>query len=68
MLSAVIAVIIVVSMLQLIRIAFILLIIDAFNPLEHKVFQTVFGMIMTLLIALEFKRSIIRVALRQDTA
>jgi uncharacterized membrane protein (DUF373 family) len=67
MLSGVIAVIIVVSMLQLIRIVFTLLLIEAFNPLEHHVFQRVFGMIMTLLIALEFKRSIIRVALRQDS-
>ena len=67
MLSGVIAVIIIVSMLQLIRIVFTLLIIDAFNPLEHNVFQKVFGMIMTLLIALEFKRSILRVALRQDS-
>lgn len=67
MLSGVIAVIIVVSLLQLIRIVFTLLIIDAFNPLEHNVFQRVFGMIMTLLIALEFKRSILRVALRQDS-
>ena len=67
MLSGVIAVIIVVSMLQLIRIVFTLLIIDAFNPLEHNVFQKVFGMIMTLLIALEFKRSILREALRQDS-
>ena len=66
-LSAVIAVIIVVSMLQLISIVFNLLIIDAFNPLDHKVFQTVFGMIMTLLIAMEFKHSIVRVALRRDS-
>lgn len=50
-LSAIIAVIIVVSLLQLISIVFSLLVIDAFNPLDHKVFQTVFGMIMTLLIA-----------------
>jgi uncharacterized membrane protein (DUF373 family) len=66
-LSAVIAVIIVVSMLQLISIVFNLLIIDAFNPLDHKVFQTVFGMIMTLLIAMEFKHSIVRVAVRRDS-
>lgn len=64
-LSAIIAVIIVVSLLQLISIVFSLLIIDAFNPLDHKVFQTVFGMIMTLLIAMEFKHSIVRVALRR---
>ena len=66
-LSAVIAVIIVVSLLQLMSIVFTLLILDAFNPLDHKVFQTVFGMIMTLLIAMEFKHSIVRVALRRDS-
>jgi uncharacterized membrane protein (DUF373 family) len=53
-LSAVIAVIIVVSLFQLISIVF-------------KVFQSVFGMIMTLLIAMEFKHSIVRVALRRDS-
>lgn len=66
-LSAVIAVIIVVSLLQLVQIVFRLLVIDAFNPLDHRVFQTVFGMIMTLLIAMEFKHSIVRVALRRDS-
>ena len=66
-LSAVIAVIIVVSLIQLISIVFFLLIIEAFNPLDHKVFQSVFGMIMTLLIAMEFKHSIVRVALRRDS-
>ena len=66
-LSGVIAVIVVVSLLQLVRVVFTLLVLDAFNPLDHKVFQTVFGMIMTLLIAMEFKHSIIRVALRRDS-
>ncbi len=66
-LSAVIAVIIVVSLLQLMSIVFTLLILDAFNPLDHKVFQTVFAMIMTLLIAMEFKHSIVRVALRRES-
>lgn len=66
-LSAMIAVIIVVSLIQLISIVFTLLILDAFNPLDHKVFQTVFGMIMTLLIAMEFKHSIVRLALRGDS-
>ncbi|MDK4552434.1 heat resistance protein PsiE-GI (plasmid) [Enterobacter roggenkampii] len=65
-LSAVIAVIIMVSLFQLISIVFTLL-LDAFNPLDHKVFQSVFGMIMTLLIAMEFKHSIVRVALRRDS-
>ncbi len=66
-LSAVIAVIIVVSLFQLIAIVFTLLVLDAFNPTDHKVFQSVFGMIMTLLIAMEFKHSIVRVALRRDS-
>ena len=43
------------------------LLLDAFNPLDHEVFQSVFGMIMTLLIAMEFKHSIVRVALRRDS-
>ncbi|MCX8116032.1 MAG: phosphate-starvation-inducible PsiE family protein [Burkholderiaceae bacterium] len=66
-LATVIAAIVVVSLIQLIRTVFVLLIVDAFNPLDHRVFQTVFGMIMTLLIAMEFKHSIIRVALRRDS-
>ena len=66
-LSAVIAVIIVVSLFQLIAIVFTLLVLDAFNPLDHKVFQSVFGMIMTLLIAMAFKHSIVRVALRKES-
>ncbi|MEJ6161204.1 phosphate-starvation-inducible PsiE family protein [Escherichia coli] len=49
-LSAVIAVIIVVSLFQLISIVFTLLVLDAFNPLDHEVFQSVFGMIMTVIL------------------
>ncbi len=64
-LSGVIAVIVVISMIQLIRLVITLLFVDAFNPLDHGVFQTVFGAIMTLLIAMEFKHSIIQVALRR---
>lgn len=66
-LSAVIAAIIVVSLFQLVQVVVTMLIFEAFNPLDHKVFQTVFGMIMTLLIAMEFKHSIVRVALRRDS-
>ncbi|MFN4341628.1 MAG: phosphate-starvation-inducible PsiE family protein [Azonexus sp.] len=65
-LSAVIAVIIVISLMQLIRVVFTLLLINAFNPLDHAVFQTVFGMMMTLLIAMEFKHSIIKVVMRHE--
>jgi uncharacterized membrane protein (DUF373 family) len=66
-LSLVIAVIIVVALVQLIRIVFVLLITQSLNPLSHETFQLVFGMIMTLLIALEFKHSIIKVVVRQDS-
>ncbi|MFN7087775.1 MAG: phosphate-starvation-inducible PsiE family protein [Burkholderiales bacterium] len=66
-LSAVIAVIVVISLIQLIGTVFTLLFLEAFNPLDHGVFQTVFGMIMTLLIAMEFKHSILRVAMRRDS-
>jgi hypothetical protein len=41
---------------------------DALNPLDHKVFQLrVRGMTMTLLIAMEFKHSIVKVALRKES-
>lgn len=61
-LSAVIAVTIVLSLFQLIRVVFTLLLVDALNPLDHSVFETVFGAIMTVLIAMEFKHSIVKVA------
>lgn len=65
-LSVVISVIILVSLWQLIRAVTALLVSDALNPLDHAVFQTVFGMVMTLLIAMEFKHSITRVMVRRD--
>lgn len=43
-----------------------LLVSKAFDPLQHETFQTVFGGIMTLLIAMEFKHSILIVAKRQQ--
>jgi uncharacterized membrane protein (DUF373 family) len=66
-LDAVIAIIIVVALVQLIRVVVVLLITESLNPLQHETFQLIFGMIMTLLIALEFKHSIIKVALRRDS-
>jgi uncharacterized membrane protein (DUF373 family) len=65
-LSVVISVIILVSLWQLIHAVTVLLVSDALNPLDHAVFQTVFGMVMTLLIAMEFKHSITRVMARRD--
>ena len=66
-LSGLIAVVIVISLIQLIRLVFTMLVMDALNPLDHQVFQLVFGATMTLMIAMEFKHSIVRVALRRDS-
>jgi uncharacterized membrane protein (DUF373 family) len=66
-LGAVIGVIIISALVQLIRVVVVLLITESLSPLRHETFQLVFGMIMTLLIALEFKHSIIKVALRRDS-
>lgn len=66
-LSAVIAVIVVVALFQLLKMVFYLVVTQSLNPLEHDTFQAVFGMVMTLLIALEFKHSIIKVAFRRES-
>ena len=66
-LTGIISVIILVSVVQLIRKVFFSLILGALDPLEHNSFQAIFGMIMTVLIAMEFKHSIIQVALRRDS-
>ena len=66
-LSGLIALVIVISLIQLIRLVFTMLVMDALNPLDHKVFQLVFGATMTLLIAMEFKHSIVKVALRKES-
>lgn len=66
MLSIVISVVILVSLWQLIRAVIALLLAGAFDALDHAVFQAVFGMVMTLLIAMEFKHSIIRVMVRRN--
>lgn len=66
-LALIIAVVIVLAMLQLLARLVPILLIGAIDPLDQNVFQSLFGMIMTLLIALEFKHSIIRVALRRES-
>ena len=66
-LSLVIAVVIVIALLQLVLKVLPLLLGGALDPLDHGVFQALFGTIMTLLIAMEFKHSIIRVALRRES-
>ncbi|GLP98482.1 hypothetical protein GCM10007891_03360 [Methylophaga thalassica] len=65
MLSFVIAIIIVVALFRLMHEVIVLLMSSGLNPLQFDVFQGLFGMIMTLLIAMEFKHSIIRVIHRK---
>ena len=65
-LSFIVAIVIVFSIFQLFINIFSLLNRDSLISLDNDIFQSLFGMIMTVLIALEFKHSIIRVALRQD--
>jgi hypothetical protein len=66
-LSLIIAVIIVMALIQLLMKLLPLVIGGALDPLDHAVFQAICGMIMTLLISMEFKHSIIRVALRRES-
>lgn len=66
-LSFVIALVIALALVQLLVRIIPLLLTGALDPMEHEVFQMLFGMVMTLLIALEFKHSIIRVALRKSS-
>lgn len=65
--SAIISLVILFALLQLVREVYSLLVSDILTrPLSHGVFQVVFGMIMTLLIALEFKHSILKVLERKS--
>jgi uncharacterized membrane protein (DUF373 family) len=66
-LSLIIASVILMALIQLCRSLLPLLITGAIDPLDHGVFQTVFGSIFTVLIALEFKHSIVRPALRRNS-
>jgi uncharacterized membrane protein (DUF373 family) len=49
------------------RILSALLDIGSFDPTEHSIFQAAFGMIFTVIIALEFKRSLLVVAERRES-
>ncbi len=66
-LTAVISVIIVAALFRLLWNVFVLLVLGALDPTEYSVFQAIFGMIMTVLIALEFKHSILKVVARKDS-
>lgn len=65
-LTALIAVVIVAAVWNLILKVFSALVITGgFDPTDHVAFQGVFGMIFTVIIALEFKRSLLVVAERR---
>jgi uncharacterized membrane protein (DUF373 family) len=64
MLTVIIAVVVVASLWSLLREVVIRLVLGAFDTLDYATFQVVFGMIFTVVIALEFKRSLLIVARR----
>jgi uncharacterized membrane protein (DUF373 family) len=66
-LSLIIAGIILMALLQLYRRVVPLMIGGAIDPLDHEVFQSLFGAIFTVLIAMEFKHSIVRAAMRRES-
>lgn len=66
-LSFVISIIVVIALLELIEKVGRMVAVGALDPLDHEIFQSVFGAIMTLLIAMEFKHSIIRVIERRES-
>lgn len=66
-LSFVISIIVIVALLELIGKVARMLVAGVLDPLDHAVFQSVFGSIMTLLIAMEFKHSITRVIERRES-
>jgi len=63
----VISVIVLIALYKLGEDVYTLLISRTFDPLQHEVFQTVFSGIMTLLIAMEFKHSILAVTRREHS-
>jgi uncharacterized membrane protein (DUF373 family) len=67
-LTGVIAVVIVATLWSLVLRVVESIVVPAgrFDPTDHMVFQAIFGMIFTVLIALEFKRSLLVVAERKE--
>ena len=65
-LTGLIAVIVLIAFVRLAIDVYGMLIVGMLDPLDHAVFKNIFGMIMTLLIAMEFKHSIIKVLERKN--
>jgi len=66
-LTFLISVIIVIALIRLAMGVLTGLVFSAMDPLDHAVFQTVFGEIMTLLIALEFNHTLQYMVARQQS-
>jgi uncharacterized membrane protein (DUF373 family) len=67
-LTALIAVVIVAALWTLsLKILFGLVLSGSLDPSDYSAFQAVFGMILTVIIALEFKKSLLVMAERRDT-
>ena len=66
-LTAVIALIVLIALYRLCVGVVTALLFGAFDPLDHEVFQAVFGQIMTLLIALEFNHTLRYVVSRHQS-
>jgi uncharacterized membrane protein (DUF373 family) len=65
-LTGLIAIIVAIAFVRLAVDVYNLLVVGMLDPLDHAVFKKIFGMIMTLLIAMEFKHSIIKVLERKN--
>ncbi|MGG3810115.1 phosphate-starvation-inducible PsiE family protein [Methylorubrum rhodesianum] len=66
-LTGLIGLVIIAAMINLSFRIVLLVIFGLLDPAEHSVFQAVFGMIFTVLIALEFNHSILSVLHRQES-
>lgn len=64
-LTLLIATVVVVALYRLTVGVVATLVLQSFNPLDHAVFQSVFGQIMTVLIALEFNHTLQHVITRE---
>jgi len=67
-LTAIIAVVVIAAVWNLaVKVVAALVLTGSFDPTDHAVFQAVFGMIFTVIIALEFKRSLLVIAERSES-
>jgi uncharacterized membrane protein (DUF373 family) len=66
-LTGLIAIVVVLAVWNLLVKVFVSIASSGFDPTDYAVFQALFGMIFTVIIALEFKRSLLVVAQRRDS-